>query len=724
MEREQKIIELLNQMTLDEKIGQLNQCGPSLVGAFGINLDEAVNMLCDGKITKEKFNQLLGSMEQDFHEDMLREGKIGGYNGISDAENILRLQKIAVEETRLGIPLLFGYDVLHGFRTITPIPLAESCAWEPELWKRTARIAADEASAAGINITFAPMADVSKDVRWGRIAEGAGEDTLINSCYSAAKVKGFQTDMLNNETAIASCVKHFAAYGASESGKDYNRVDISLQRLIEDYLPPFKACIDAGARAIMPAFNDINGVPCTSNKYLLNNLLRKELNFEGVTISDANAVAECMIHGTAESLSDSAIQCLEAGTDIDLNSGTYSEHLADAVNSEKISLTYIDEAVKRVLELKYELGLFESPYQTTIMREQTAMLTPNARQLALESAEKSVVLLKNNDILPLSPKIKVAILGELAENRGEMSGTWALKAKDDDFISLTDAFENSGICYSYFNKVSDVTDDYEAFIAVIGERKAESGEAASKTSIEFSSKDKALVYELSKKGKPVVAVVFAGRPMALGDIEPKVSAILYAWHLGVEAGNAILNILLGKVNPSAKTTVTFPYCAGQCPIYYDCNNTGRPAGKSRFTSKYLDCPSEPMYPFGYGLSYTKFIYSNIIAKQTQNAVNVTVEVCNNGEYDGEETVQCYFCDKVAQRARPVKKLADFNKIHLRKGETKKVEFILPFSVFGYYDYNMNFLVEKGAIEIMAGGNSKDLIKTEIYINPKNGGENC
>ncbi|UOK61360.1 hypothetical protein MT997_22770 [Paenibacillus sp. OVF10] len=391
---ENEIQSLLLKMTIEEKVGQLQQCGPSLVGAFDVSFEELVNMVFDGRISKADFQIMMSTAKQDFREEDLRAGKIGSYNGLNDAKKANELQKIAVTETRLGIPLLFGYDVIHGYRTVTPIPLAESCAWEPELWKRTARISAEEATAGGVHMTFAPMVDVAKDARWGRVSEGAGEDVLLSSIYGAAKVNGFQGDDLTKEDAMVACVKHFTGYGAAEAGKDYNRVDMSMQRLFEEYLPPFKACIKAGARAVMPAFNDINGMPCTVNSWLLTGVLRGEWGFDGMTISDANAIAECVTHGIAENLADAAKQAIEAGLDMDMTSNAYSETLAELIANGGVKEQVLDRAVADILRIKFELGLFDQPYRTSEAREKAAILKPAYRSLAREAAEKSIVLLK------------------------------------------------------------------------------------------------------------------------------------------------------------------------------------------------------------------------------------------------------------------------------------------------------------------------------------------
>ena len=715
---DERIKELLGKMTLEEKVGQLQQCGPSLVGAFDVSFEELLNMMFDGRISQEEFGRLMGTAEQDFHEEDLRAGRIGSYNGVGDAETVNRLQKIAVEETRLGIPLLFGYDVIHGFKTVTPIPLAESCAWEPDLWERTGRMAADEATAAGVHMTFAPMVDAAKDARWGRVSEGAGEDVLLNGLYGAAKVRGFQGEDLSRNDSMAACVKHFAAYGAGEAGRDYNRVDMSEQRLYEEYLPAYKACIDAGARAVMPAFNDINGVPCSVSRKLLRDILREDWGFDGMTVSDSNAIAECVDHGIAEDKRDAAKQAILAGMDMDMSSNSYIENMKGLVESGEVPMDVLDEAVSNILRVKFELGLFDNPYRTDSQRESQTMGRPEYRALAREAAQKSMVLLKNDGVLPLAKEKKIGIIGELASDRGEMTGAWAIGASVDDCISLTDACDARGIPYTYSKDGKNVLKmaiESDVLIAVIGERKDESGEAASRASITLKPEDEELLKGLHTFGKPVVVILFNGRPLAIPQLNETASAILEAWHPGVEAGNALLDILYGEVNPSGKLTTTFPYTTGQCPMYYAHINTGRPGGKSKFTSKYLDTPLEPVYPFGYGLSYTSYEYSGLKVEKKENTFRISAEVKNTGDRAGDEIVQCYVQDVVAERVRPVKELKDFAKVSLEPGEEKEVVFEIPFEKLGYYDREMNYVVEPGLFRFYVGGNSRDTLTAEAEL---------
>ena len=711
---EEKIKDLLEKMTLEEKVGQLQQCGPSLVGAFEVSFSELLDMMFDGKISEAEFGRLMSTAQEDFHEEDLRAGKIGSYNGIKNAATANKLQKIAVEETRLGIPLVFGYDVIHGYRTIMPIPLAEACAWDPALWEKTARVAAKEATAAGIHMTFAPMVDVAKDAIWGLVSEGAGEDAYLSSLFGMAKVKGFQSEDLSKEDAMVACVKHFAGYGAAEAGRDYNRVDMSMQRFYEEYLPPYEACIKAGARAIMPAFNDINGVPCSVNKWLLTNILREKWRFDGMTVSDANALAECVNHGIAEDKSDASRQAIEAGMDMDMSSNSYSESLVQLVQNGVVKEEVLDRAVADVLRIKCELGLFEHPYQTSEEREKEELLKPEYRTLARETAGKSMVLLKNEGVLPLKNGTRVGVVGGLADNRGEMTGAWAIGANPEECISIVDACNVQGIDYIYTKNLEEI-ENCDVVVVSLGETKDQSGEAASRSDITIPEEQMELLDELVKSGKPVITVLFNGRPLALGAVAEKADAILEAWYPGIEAGNAILDILFGRVNPSAKLTTTFPYASGQCPMYYSHINTGRPGGKGKFTSKYLDTPLEPVYPFGYGLSYTTYNYRDLEVVESREAFIASATITNIGEVAGEEIVQCYIRDLVAQRVRPVKQLKAFEKIKLDPGESKKISFTIPYQELGYYNNEMEYIVEEGTFEIFIGKNSDDCLSQKIVL---------
>lgn len=711
-----QIRDLLSRMTVAEKVGQLQQCGPSLVGAFEVSFDELLNMMFDGRISQEEFGRLMSTAEQDFHEDALRAGRIGSYNGVGDVETANRLQKIAVEETRLGIPLLFGYDVIHGYRTVTPIPLAEACSWEPGLWERTARLAAKEATADGVHMTFAPMVDVAKDARWGRVSEGAGEDPVVATAYGTAKVKGFQGDDLSQPDALAACVKHFAAYGAAEAGRDYNRVDLSPQRFCEEYLPPFEACIKAGAAAVMPAFNDLNGVPCTVNGKLLNGLLRGKWGFDGVTVSDSNAIAECVVHGFSADRAEAARQALEAGVDIDMSSDVYVQELDALVERGAVSMEVLDRAVAEILRLKFRLGLFDDPYKSDGERAARDILDPADRALAREAAGRSIVLLKNDGVLPLKKNARVGVWGELASSRGDMLGAWSVGADGEQCVSLTDALTARGVDFTVLTDENlDEAAGCDVILAAVGEKKELSGEAASRADIGLPDGQAGTLGRLARYCKPVAAILFGGRPLALGDTAEQLPAILMAWHLGVEAGNAIAGVLFGDVNPSGKLTTTFPYASGQCPMYYAHMNTGRPGGKSKFTSKYLDTPLEPLFPFGYGLSYTTYQYSELSAVRKGDDVIVSAVVTNTGERAGDEIVQCYFRDIAARRVRPVKQLLDFTKIHLEPGAVRRVQFAVPIGKLGYYDPDMNYVVDAGEFNFFVGGNSRDCLSVRFVL---------
>lgn len=715
-----QIRQLLSQMTIEEKAGQLHQAGPSLVGAFGMSFGEMLNMLFDGKITQAEFGKMMSESTQDLHEDDLRSGKVGSYNGVSDAKTANRLQKIAVEESRLGIPLIFGLDVIHGFRTVFPIPLAESCAWEPELWEKTARIAAREATAAGVNLTFAPMVDVAKDARWGRISEGAGEDVLMNARFGAAKVQGFQGSDVSRADSLAACAKHFAAYGAAEAGRDYNRVDMSPQRLWEEYLPSYEACVKAGARAVMPAFNDINGVPCTANPELLMDILREKWGFDGITISDANAIAECVLHGIASDRRDASRQALEAGVDIDLNGNCYIESVADLVRSGEVSEEVLDRAVADILRVKFEMGLFDHPYRTDEEKEAATLCQPEFRAAAREAAGKSIVLLKNeNKLLPLKKTAKIGVFGSLAEKDGEMAGSWAISAKDEDCVGLKKAMEQEDCTFTYIgddvSRIGELT-DCDCLIAVLGETKDQSGEAASRADISLPKEQLDAFNAMAATGKPVIALLFNGRPLAIPQVAESAAAVVEAWHPGVEAGNAVLDVLFGRVNPSAKLTTTFPFTTGQCPMYYAHIQTGRPGGRAKFTSKYLDTPLTPVYPFGFGLSYTEYSYSDLKVERQENAFTASVKVKNVGGMAGDEIVQCYVRDVVAsQRVRPMKQLKDFCKVHLEPGEEKCVRFTVPFDTLGYYDRQMHYIVEPGDFTIFVGGCSEGCLEETVVL---------
>ncbi len=727
-----RIDELIYKMTLAEKIGQVVQLSPSLFGAFGLTPDELIEKLVIGEISPEEFEKI----DRNYHEDEIRQGLIGAMGGVIGAEKSNELQKIAVEESRLGIPILFGLDVIHGFRTVFPIPLAEACSWEPELMRETARIAAKEASAAGIHWTFAPMLDVSRDARWGRVAEGAGEDTFLASIIAASRVKGFQGEDLSSDESILACAKHYVAYGAPVGGRDYNTVDMSLQALHDIYLPPFEAAVQAGVATVMSAFNDINGVPCTTNKYLLTDVLRGMYGFDGFVVSDANSVAECAIHGYAEARKEASKKAIEAGLDMDMSKGTFAEDLPSQLEDGTISEEVLNEAVRRILRVKFKMGLFDNPYRTDKDKEEKVILCNEHLKVARDMARRSIVLLKNeNEMLPLKKNLKkIAVVGPLADNGTDMLGTWAIVGRSEDVVTILSGIKeavdsDTEVVYSKgceiegdkeeIKKTIEDASDSDVIIAVVGESSEMSGEAASRIDINLPGKQLELLKELHKTGKPLVVVLVNGRPLSIPWISENATAIVESWQLGVQSGNAIADVLFGDYNPSGKLVSTFPYSVGQVPIYYNHPMTGRPAGKIKFTSKYIDGPAEPLYPFGFGLSYTNFEYSNMSLsanKVTKDSkLKVSVDVKNTGKVQGEEIVQLYVYDVVASRVRPVKELKGFKKIMLKPGQLETVSIELDINTLGFHDENMNYVVEEGLFKIYVGPNSREGLEEEFYV---------
>lgn len=706
---EKKIDELLVKMTLEEKIGQMTQHGTSI---YYESLD-----IC---------------------EDMIREGKIGSFLTLRGAEKINKLQKIAVEESRLGIPLVFGDDVIHGYKTIFPIPLATACSWDMEKIKQSAEIAAREASAAGLKWTFAPMVDIARDPRWGRIAEGAGEDPHLGSEIAAAWVQGFQGDDYSNPESVVACVKHFAAYGAAIGGRDYNTVDMSLQMLHEVYLPPFKAAVAAGVGTVMTAFNDLNGVPCTGSKYLLEEVLRKQFEFKGFVVSDANSVFEMVPHGFAEDRKEAACKGVQAGLDMDMASVCYENELEKLVSEGKIDGDLLNESVRRILRIKYAAGLFENPY-TDASREQTDILSDENINAAREIARSSIVLLKNDDdLLPIKKDTKkIAIVGPLADDTLNPLGTWACSGSSENVVSLLAGIKNAvakeaEILYAPGCDIEgDSTDGFEealqlaqkadVIIAAVGEGKTLSGEAKSRSNLKLPGKQEELLKILYNTGKPLVVVLMNGRPLVMPwALDKKVPAILEAWHLGIQSGNAIADVIFGDYNPGGKLVTSFPHSEGQLPVYYNHPSTGKPASEeNRFTTKYIDVPVKPLYSFGYGLSYTKFEYTdlNIIPKEvkTGGKVAIEAEIRNVGKVKGEEIVQLYVSDLCASRVRPVKELKGFKKIMLEPGEAQKVTFELETSALGFWDENMKYIIEQGRFKVLVAPNSEEGLEDEFTI---------
>ncbi len=722
---ELKIDKLIEKMTLDEKIGQLNQLGPSPLGGFEISLNEKKLMLEAGRITKEEFDAEVSEMKWDDREDDIREGKIGSFLSIRNVQKVNRFQKIAVEESRLGIPLLIGLDVVHGLRTIFPIPLAESCAWDDEVYEKSAEIAARETAAMGINWTFAPMVDIARDARWGRIAEGAGEDTYLTARFAAAKVRGFQGKDLSAPDRIVACAKHFVAYGAAEGGRDYNSANMSMQTLFETYMPPFKAAVDAGVATIMGAFNDINGIPCTTNPFLYNEVLRNMWGYDGMVVSDSCAISECLLHGNVETRAEAAEKTINAGLDMDMHSKCFIENLKDLVLAGKVSTEVLNNAVRNVLRIKFAAGLFDHPFVDETLPEKV-LLCEEHRAAALDAALKSIVLLKNNGVLPLSKKAKIAVIGELAESRSDMLGTWAAMGLADDCISLLDGLKNAGynVTYERGFTVSGELDgeailnaikDADVVVAALGETNDMSGEASSLCDIGLHGRQLEAAEIIKSTGKPFVAVLFNGRPLAIEKLNDIADGIVEAWHLGTEAGNAVTKVLFGDYNPTGRLTTTFPRHTGQCPIYYNHVPTGRPASAVQHSCKYYDIPVEPVFPFGFGLSYTEYEYSNLSATVADDKIIATVTVKNTGEVDGIETVQLYIRDQVAQLVRPVKELKGYQKVALKAGEEKSVTIKVDKNALGYYNAKMEFIIESGKFTLWMGHDCTAPLSTEFTL---------
>lgn len=723
-EQKERVEQLLSQMTLEEKIGQMNLESPSIVGGFDVPFEELIEMMTDGRLSKEEFQKIMSTAERDYHEEEIRDGLVGAMMADDPRKNN-ELQKIAVEESRLGIPMLTGFDVIHGLRTVYPIAIAEAGTFEPELFERTAKMAARESRAHGINWNFAPMIDVARDSRWGRVSEGPGEDPYLASAFARAKIRGLQ----NDTSDVAACLKHYVAYGACESGRDYNTTSMSVSQLHNVYLPTFKAAVEEGAATAMAAFNDLNGVPCTVNSYTLRTILKDLYGLPGFVVSDANGIKECVAHGIAEDEADAGCQAVNAGLDMDMGTHIYKEHLKAAVEDGRVSMEVLDEAVRRILSVKMWLGLFENPYvpEDVIAQYEQSGLPKADVEIAREAAEKSIVLLKNDEqILPLSKSQKISLVGTLAADAKEVCGAWAMSWKEEDCVSVLDGLKENGAQVSYYpcggpegelneEEIRQACEDGDVIVAVVGELCSMSGEASSKADITLPGKQREMLSKLLESGKPVVTVLMNGRPLALGWEAEHLPVIVEAWHLGIEMGNAVAKVLLGDVNPSGKLASSFPSVSGQCPMYYNHPSTGRPGSNSKFTSRYLDAPFEALYPFGYGLSYTTFAYDGLEVEELDEELKVTVSVKNTGDRTGTETVQLYMQDVTASLVRPVKELRDFAKVELAPNEEKCVELTLKKAEMGFYDNQGQYVKEDGLFRIYVGGNSKDCLCKEIRI---------
>jgi beta-glucosidase len=710
---EGSIDSLLYVMTLEEKCGQLNQIPAHWKNGISYLADE--------------------------DKEMIRRGLVGSILNAVGASAIREIQRVAVKESRLRIPILVGVDIIHGVRTIFPVPLAEASTWDPELVQKSARVAANEASAVGIHWTFAPMVDIARDPRWGRIVEGSGEDPYLGSVMAAARVKGFQGDNLQDPTSIMACAKHFAAYGGAEAGRDYNTVDMSERTLRDVYLVPYKAAVDAGVGSLMTSFNEIAGVPSTGSRFLMTDVLRGEWGFKGFVVSDWTAIAELQPHGVAATRADAGALAMNAGVDLDMVSKIYLEELPALVRSGKVKEEVLDEAVRRILRAKFKLGLFADPYRSTSPeREKKSILTNENLRAALEVAQRSIVLLKNEQsLLPLSKQLKrITVIGPLATDKHAPLGPWHAGGKDTDVVTVLDGLKQkvSPRTKLHYIKGCEIEGDsgYEASeaaeaakqadvaILVVGESIEMSGEASSRSNIDLPGRQKELVKAIYETGTPLVLVLMNGRPLTISWEAEHIPAILETWFLGVQSGNAIADVLFGDANPSGKLPVTFPRSVGQIPLYYYHKKTGRPFMEmDKFTSKYLDVPNTPLFAFGYGLSYTTFSYSNLTVNPARIGLNdstiVSVTLRNTGEREGDEVMQLYVQDVVGSVTRPVKELKAFRRITLRPGQAKAVQFILRPSELAFYNLKMQRVVEPGAFKVYVGGNSVDVLEAQFEI---------
>lgn len=719
------VAELISKMTLDEKLGQLN-------------------LPTSGDITTGQANSSNVAKN-------IAEGKVGGLFNIKSVQKIKEVQKIAVEQSRLKIPLLFGMDVIHGYETTFPIPLGLSCTWDMNLIERSAQIAAQEASADGINWTFSPMVDISRDPRWGRVSEGSGEDPYLGSQIAKAMVNGYQQKDLSKNNSILACVKHFALYGAPEAGRDYNTVDMSHIRMFNDYFPPYKAAVDAGVGSVMASFNEIDGIPATGNKWLMTDVLRKQWGFKGFVVTDFTGIPEMIEHGMGN-LQDVSALSLNAGVEMDMVGEGFLTTLKKSLDEKRVTIQQIDNAVKLILEAKYDLGLFEDPYKyCDEKRAKTEIFTAASRKEAREIAAQSLVLLKNaNQALPLKKSGTIALIGPLADAKENMPGTWSVATKMENAVSLLagikevagastkvlyakgsnldydEEFETKATMFGktlhrdgrskeeLLAEALKVANQSDVIIAALGESAEMSGESSSRTNLEIPQAQKDLLQALIKTGKPVVLVLFDGRPLVITEEEKTVPAILNAWFAGTEAGYAIADVLFGDVTPSGKLTTTFPRSVGQVPIYYAHKNTGRPLANTegkfeKFRSNYIDERNEPLFPFGFGLSYTTFDYSNVKISSDKMSVSgkvtVSADVTNTGNFDGKETVQLYIRDLVGSVTRPVRELKGFQKITLKKGEKKTVNFDITVEDLKFYNSDLQFVAEPGQFDVFVGTNS-------------------
>jgi len=717
---DQKVNDLLKKMTIEEKVGQLNQYtgDNQATGPITINPNKQAE---------------------------IKAGLIGSMLNVIGTKYTRGYQELAMQ-SRLKIPLLFGQDVIHGYKTTFPLPLAEAASWDLAAIELGARVAATEAAASGIHWTFAPMVDIARDPRWGRVMEGAGEDTYLGSKIAYARVKGFQGNKLGDLNSVMACVKHFAAYGAGVGGRDYNSVDMSERMLLETYLPPFKAALDAGAATFMNSFNDINGIPATGNAHLQRDILKGKWNFQGFVVSDWGSIGEMVAHGYSKDLKEAAYSAITAGSDMDMESNAYRKNLAELVKEGRVSIDLVDDAVRRILRKKFELGLFDDPYKySDPKREEKALSNPEHRKAALEMAEKSIVLLKNeNQTLPISKSTKtIAFIGPMVKEYKANMGFWAVELPEVNYdkwvVSQWDGLQNkvgknTKLLYAKGCEVTgDNKDGFAEAVATakqadvvilsVGERHDMSGEAKSRSDIHLPGVQEDLIKAVMATGKPVVVLINAGRPLVFNWTADNVPAIMYTWWLGTEAGNAIANVLFGDYNPSGKLPMTFPREVGQVPIYYNHFSTGRPAkdeNSTNYVSAYIDLKNSPKFPFGYGLSYTTFEYSGLKLSSNKIKSNETIKVSfqlkNTGKVAGEEVVQLYLKDKFGSVVRPVLELKDFQKLKLNVGESKTIEFTIDKEKLSFYNNKLEWVAEPGDFEVMIGASSADIkLKSDFEL---------
>jgi beta-glucosidase len=710
---DRRVDSLLALMTLEEKIGQLSLFTTDW-GSTGPTIREN-------------------------YKDDIRKGRCGALFNSHTVAFTRELQRIAVEETRLKIPLLFGYDVIHGYKTIFPIPLGEAASWNLATIENGARVAAVEAAAAGLHWTFAPMVDIGRDPRWGRVMEGGGEDTYLGSRIAEARVRGFQGRTIGSTDAMIACVKHYAAYGAPIGGRDYNTVELSERTFREVYLPPYEAAVKAGALTVMTSFNDYDGVPATGNRYLLTDILRNEWGFTGFVVTDYTSINEMVNHGVVANEKEAGELAINAGVDMDMQGGIFQRFLAQSIQEKKVDLAAIDQAVRRILRVKFQLGLFENPYKfSDEQREKTVILSAAHRSAARDASRRSIVLLKNDkNVLPLAKTARIALVGPLASNKSELIGNWSGAGSADDCVSVLEGLgrvaPGANVLYTQGSEVEGtdragidaavkITQNADVIVAVVGEKAMMSGEAAARAELGLPGMQEDLIKALVATGKPVVVVLMNGRPLAIPWVADNAAAILETWWLGTEAGNAIADVLFGDFNPSGKLPMTFPRSVGQVPIFYSEKNTGRPFDpNSKWTSKYIDMPNAPLYPFGYGLSYTTFTISAPRVDKTSfrrtDPLRVSVTVTNSGSRAGEETVQLYVRDLVGSVTRPLRELKGFEKVSLAPGASKEVIFTLTEKDLGFFRKDMTFGTEPGEYEIMVGANSQEVQKVKVTLIP-------